>query len=428
MRTGLQLQRVLAGILLLSLCLAGTAGAAQLGNEWKVRSSGEDGSFLGVQTTPDASLIFAGGNSILIRSWNGDIRWGNRPARVAALSLDARRVVLGTGNKLTMFDNKGNENWSRTMDGYVRTLVISPNGSFTISADDKGNYRSWGRDGEPVASLKNQTANALAYSPSTNLIVAATDSGLIFLNRKLDVEWIDNRTESRDAFLAISGDGGTVIAAGYNQVASYDSDGTLNWRKEVTKEPIIDMHTSLDCSAIIVGGQDKEVVAIDQYGNVRWRYSTGQWVNAIGVSRDASVIAAGGIDRTVYVFDRSGTLITKRLTDAIIQPRSIAVSSDGKRVVVADQRNLYGFTLLGDAVAPEITLTSTVTPLNPVETPNPTTRPATPEITEEPEYSPEPTLTPGTSVPVRPATYSPVNPALALPALGAAFLLLRKRR
>ena len=178
---------------------------------------------------------------------------------------DGKRVVMAVGNKLSVLDNKGIENWSRTMDGYVKAVAISPNGSFIISADDKGNYISWGKDGEFIARLKNQTANTIAYAPTGDLVVVATDNGLRFYNRKLELIWYDNRTESRDTFIAISGDGSTVITAGYNQVASYTRDGTLNWRKEITKDPIIDMHCSFDCSAIIVAGQDKEVVAIDRY-------------------------------------------------------------------------------------------------------------------------------------------------------------------
>ena len=166
--------------------------------------------------------------------------------------------------------------------------------------------------------------------------------------------------------LPFPADGSTVIVAGYNEVASYARDGTLNWRKEITKNPIIDMDCSFDCAAIVVAGQDRNIVAIDRYGTVRWKYDVEQWVNAVGVSRDASVIAAGGIDRTVYVLGRSGTLITKRKVDAIIQPRSIAVSSDGRRIVVADQTNIYGFSMIGDAVAPDFPETYTQAPLNPV--------------------------------------------------------------
>jgi WD40 repeat protein len=309
------------------------------------------------------------------------------------------------------------------MEGYVKAVAISPNGSFIISADDKGNYVSWSRDGDMVTRLENQTANTIAYAPAGNLVVVATDKGLRFYNRKLELIWYDNRTESRDDFIAISGDGSTVITAGYNQVASYSSDGTLNWRKEITKEPIIDMDCSFDCSAIIVGGQDKEVVAIDRYGTVRWTYDTGQWVNAVSVSRDASVIAAGGVGRTLYVLGRSGTLLISKKTDAIIQPRSIAVSSDGRKIVVADQKNLYGFSMIGDAVAPDIPVTYTVAPLNPVPTTNPTPVPTGTVTTTTPSQ-----VVPTTTIPAKPTTYSPVNPLILLPALGGAFLLTRMRR
>ena len=270
MNTGLWF-RLMVIACLFTGCLIGAAGAVTLGKEWTERAP-EEGPYLGVTITPDASLVYAGGSNIIVRSWDREIHWGNMPARLLVMSTDGKRVVMAVGNKVSVLDNKGVENWSRNMDGYVKAVAISPNGSFIISADDKGNYNSWGKDGDLIARLENQTANAIAYAPTGDLVVVATDKGLRFYNRKLELNWYDNRTESRDEFIAISSDGSTVITAGYNQVASYQSDGTLNWRKEITTDPIIDMDCSSDCSAIIVAGQDKEVVAIDRYGTVRWRY------------------------------------------------------------------------------------------------------------------------------------------------------------
>jgi WD40 repeat protein len=426
MSTGFR-YRLLLICCILAGYLVGAAGAASLGTDWKERAPAE-GPFLGVMITPDASLVYTGGGEMFLRSWDREIHWGGRPARVAAMTNDGKRVVMAVGNKLSVLDNKGIENWSRNMDGYVTALAVSPNGSFIISADDKGNYNSWGKDGELVARFTNQTANAIAFAPSGDLVVVATDNGLRFLNRKLEVIWLDNRTESRDAFIAISGDGSTVITAGYNQVASYARDGTLNWRKEITTDPIIDMHCSFDCYTIVVAGQDKEVIALDRFGVVHWKYETGQWVNAVGISRDASVIAAGGIDRTLYVFDHSGTLLAKKKTEAIIQPRSIAVSSDGRRIAVADQSFLYGFSVTGDAVAPDVSETYTQLPLNPVLTTNPTKNPTTnPTTIPTTMVSPVSAIT-GTTVRVPATTYSPTSPLFLLPALAAAFLLIRRRR
>src|SRR5512147_1859391 len=104
---------------LLACALAGGAGAAQLTNDWKERASEDDGPFLGVMMTPDASLVYAGGSAIRIRSWDSEIHWGNRPALTAALSLDGRRVALGTGNKLSLLDSRGQEIWSRNMEGFI---------------------------------------------------------------------------------------------------------------------------------------------------------------------------------------------------------------------------------------------------------------------------------------------------------------------
>lgn len=414
-------------LLLICCILAGLlvapAGAVTIGTDWRVRAPAE-GPFLGVTITPDASLVYTGGSEIYLRSWDGEIHWGGRPARAAVLSNDGKRVVMAVGNKLAVLDNQGVENWSRNMDDYVTAVAISPNGSFIISADNKGNYNSWDKDGVLVARFTNQTARAIAYAPKGDLIVVATDNGLRFFNRRLELIWFDNRTESRDAFVAISGDGSTVITAGYNQVASYDSDGTLNWRKEITTDPIIDMRCSFDCYTIVVAGQDKEVVALDRFGVVHWKYDAGEWVNAVGVSRDASVIAAGGIDRTLSVFDHSGTVIAKKKTENIIQPRSLAVSSDGRRIVVADQSYLYGFSITGDAVAPDVPGTYTQQPLNPVPATNPTKNPTTkPDTTAPP--APE---TIGTTARVPQTTYSPVSPLTIVSSIGAALLLMRMKR
>ena len=105
----------------------------------------------------------------------------------------------------------------------------------------------------------------------------------------------------------------------------------LRWQTEVTKDAITDIACSDDCSTIIVGSGDDTVLAIDRYGKIHWTYTAGHGITAVGASQDASVIAAGGIDGTLFVLDHGGDLLAQRQTDTIIQPRSIAVSGDGRR-------------------------------------------------------------------------------------------------
>ena len=90
--------------------------------------------------------------------------------------------------------------------------------------------------------------------------------------------------------------------------------------------------------------------------------------------------------------------------------------------MVADQKNLYGFSLIGDAVAPDVPETYTLAPLNPVPTTNPTAVPQATMVTGTAATVPAPFTT---TIPAKPTTYSPVNPILLIPALGAAFLLIR---
>jgi WD40 repeat protein len=197
----------------------------------------------------------------------------------------------------------------------------------------------------------------------------------------------------------------------------------------VTKDAILDMACTEDGSAIILGGQDNAVTAVDQYGKTHWTYTTGNnWAGAVGVSKDASVIAAGAGDGTVYVLDHGGSLLIKRDLKAIIQPRSLAVSRDGSRIVVADQYRLHGLGVLGDSVQENLVI-YTPTPLNPAA------RYTTAEITRNPAVTPVLTLpvteeTPGVpeSPAPTPAQKSPAGPLAGILAIASLALILAKAK
>jgi len=397
-------------------CLIGTAAAASLGIDWKERPP-TDSPYAGVSLSKNSSIVYAGGNQMLVRTWDGEHRWGGRLAHVAAMSSDGEHVVQSIGNTVVFLDQNGVESWSRTMGGNIRAVAISPNGSFVISADDQGNLNSWGPNGEFIGRALNATARKVAIAPTGDLVVIATEQGLRFYKPNLDFVWLDNQTDSQDSFILISADGTTIITAGANRITSHQRDGTLNWQKQITQEPIIDIGCSYDCSAIIVGSQDKEVAAMDRFGTVHWTFPTEQWVNAIGVSRDASIIAVGGNDRNLYILNHGGNLITQRKTDAIIQPRSIAVSIDGRRIVVADQSQIYGFALIGDTAPPPDLITVSRTPITYDETIRPVTT-APPRVT---------TTTPvKATVPTTGTPASPGCPLVALLAVAGLAIFARK--
>jgi WD40 repeat protein len=405
---------------LLAGLLIGSVSAVSLGIDWKERPASES-PFSGVAISSDGSIVYAGGNQMLVRSWDGNERWGGRSGKIAAMSADGNHVVQAIAKTVVLLDKDGVESWSRTMGGNIQAVAIASDGSFVISTDDLGHLNSWGPNGEFLGRNENFTARNVAIAPTNDLVVITTERGLVFYNPVLNLVWLDNRTSgfdflSADSSILITADGSTIITAGANQVASYTKTGALNWRKEVTTNPIIDIAMSSDGSAIIVGSQDKKVVALDRYGVIHWTFSDDQWINAVGVSRDASVIAVGGNDRNLYILDHSGKVITSRQTDAIIQPRSIAVSRDGKRIVVSDQNLLYGFSLIGDLVvteAPIVTQPELTTLPTTIATQTVTSRLTTPPVTTA--------IPPATTTPRSPVSMVPVVLAVAI--LG---LFLRK--
>ena len=408
----------LAITLLLIFCIAGPATAASISTGWKEPVPVEGGTFTGVMISSDSSKVFSGGSQMYVRNWDNGKHWGGRPGNIARMSADGNYVVYGLGNALVMLDKDGADIWSRTMGGQVRAVAISDNGSLVVSADDQGNINSWSKNGEFYG--RNQTAlvKQLAISPPGTLVVATTEAGLLFMTPALNPVWSDTKSGSLDSDIAISNDGSTIITAGGRRVSSHSNTGQLNWMNDVTKDAIISMACSYDCSVIVIGSQDKSVQAMDRYGTIHWTYPVGQWANSVAVSRDAKVIVAAGIDRNLYVLDNGGKLLSKTMTNTIIHPRSLAISADGRRIAVADEYALYGLTLSTEpGFIERVTLIPTSARYTSTPTPLPTTE--TTVVT-----------TPVTTVPVTTTPKSPLDPVVVIFAIGAGLSVvqgLRKR-
>lgn len=413
--------RLVVLFLLLAACIIGTAAAISLGTDWKQPPVLDDNAFSGVTLTPDGSTVYSGGSQLLVRSWDGTSHWGGQPGFVAAMSADGKYVVTSSGNTVTLLNSTGTQLWSRNMDGQVRAVAVSPNGTFVISADDKGNYNSWAPNGEFYGRNKTALVKRVAVSPAGDLVVATTEGGIRYFTPSLQPVWDDNRSGSLDDFIVISDDGSTVITAGGSRLSSHTDTGGFNWQADVTKGAINDVACNEDCSIIVVGSQDNTVQAVDRYGRTHWTFPTGQWANAVAASRSGSVIAAGANDGTVFILDHGGNLQTKRKLDGRIQMRSIAVSRDGSRVVAADQYNLYGMSLIGATAGSAVSDTAFVAAtLNPVQHTTATTvaTPA-PVVTET-------VIVSGTAAPAA-TKKSPAAAWIAVPAMGSAVYLIRRK-
>lgn len=415
--------RLFSLFIVIAACMIGTAAATSLGIDWRQSPVLADNLFSGVTLTPDASTVYSGGSQLLVRSWDGDVHWGGQAGFIAAMSPDGRYVVTSTGSTVTLLNVSGQQIWSRNMEGQIRAVAIAPNATFVITADDRGNYNSWAPNGDFYGRNKTDVVKKIAIAASGDLVVVTTEAGIRVFTPSLEPVWTDSRPGSVDNFIIISQDGETIITAGENRLSSHTRTGARNWEADVSEAPINDIAGNQDCSVIVVGSQDNMVRAIDRYGKVHWTYPTGQWANAVGVSRNGGVIAVGANDGTLFILNNAGRLETKRTFGSRIQLRTIAVSRDGSRIAVADQYYLYGLSFTGntpgDAGSDTVFVPSTLNPVpKTTATTVVTTAPVATETVQE-------TGTPAPATTKR----SPAGAGVFVPAItGALYLAMRKRR
>jgi len=401
---------------LITTSIIGIATAQNLAHAWK-ESPVAEGSFFDVMFSADGSTVYAGGNQMLVRSWDGTNRWGGRAGTIGSMSPDGNYIISAAGDVIQVLDRNGTVYWIRGMGAPIHAVAVSSNASLIISADERGDIHSWTGNGESWGLNRSDLVKQIAISPSRSFVVVTTVVGLKYLTPDMTPIWWDNKSGSLDSFIAISGDSSTVITSGENRVSSHTSNGALNWMKDVTGEAIIDMACSDDATTIVLGSQDGKVWTLDQDGKVLWTYPAGSWINGVGVSRDGSIIAAGALDGNLYILNHYGNLLAKSKTESIIQQRSVAVSGDGKRVVVADQLALYGYDLPGEqGLTSEVTFTPA--PRFPVTSP-------TPEKITLPTTLPTVKFT---TLPMTTGTpKSALSPFLAIVAMTGLLLLVRKR-
>ena len=388
---------VLSTLFILATTLVGNAAAMSIGIDWKQSPYLPESVFAGVTITPDGSTTFATGSQILVRNWNGSLRWGGQPGFITAMSPDGEWIVTSSGITATLYNRSGQEMWSRSMGGAVRAVAVAPNAAFVITTDEMGNWITWNRNGEPLHRNQTDVARRLAIAPAGNLIVATTENGLRYYSSTLTPLWTDSREGTLDEYILISADGSTILTYGGRRLSSHSPDGVLNWQVDVSSAAINDVACSHDGSFIVVGSQDNAVRGLDRYGKIHWTFKAVQWPNAVATSANGVVVAAGVNDGSVIILDHHGKEQTKKQFDQRIQPRTLAMSRDGTKIVVADQRSLYGLSLHDDSVSetPDDTI-FIAAPLNPVpKTTEPTPVPTTviPEVTMPEEERPIPTTT-----------------------------------
>jgi len=139
--------------------------------------------------------------------------------------------------------------------------------------------------------------------------------------------------------VAVSDDGQRIAAASEDRlVYLLDATGKQVWMQRGAA-PFTSVSISGDGGVVAAGSSDRQVKLFGRTGALRWTYSTGTVVRAVAVygTEGRFRVLAGSEDSRVTLLSGDGSLLWQQRLDYPI--RSLAVTPDGRHVVVGDNRN-----------------------------------------------------------------------------------------
>jgi WD40 repeat protein len=344
-----------------------------------------------------------GGSSALSR--------GGMVSSPLAITRDGMYSILGTDGGLLYVDRSQRIFWQDSQFRPIQDIALSPDENFVAAVAD-GRVSVYTRGGDLL--WRNHTypdVQSVGISSSGLLTVAGSPTTVHAFNESGFELW--NYSAPGIGKPVVSPLNSDIFVASDYTILSLHPSGNLLWKFSTGSE-IRDLALSADGSSLAAGNQDGRVFLLAKDGRQLFSASLGNWANALSLSGNGSLVAAGGIDRKVYLFDRSGRQIWNYTTGGIVG--GVALSADGSSLAAgADMVYYFDLRVAGPAgtTSPRATPPQATLTTPPVQTPvNPGG--GTPVSSPAPK-GPVPTPTPRSG-----------SGEIALFAVGAAFLLLRR--
>jgi len=251
------------------------------------------------------------------------------------------KLLASSSNKGELFVwdvNSGEQLTKLTVDGQVRALSFSPDGT-TLAYSGLMTTHLWdmASDQERVELLDHIGVLSLAFAPDGRTLASSNLTGTILLwdsessSSKIfkeHVDWVMN--------MAYSPDGKTL--------ATYAWDGTLRLWETTTgvqiagvsahTSPVTSVAFSPDGKILASGGEDNMVrlwdVEKNQLLSILWLHTAG--VTGVAFGPDGKLLASSSFDQTVRLWDISTGKQTAILEGHESYVRCVAISPDGKTV------------------------------------------------------------------------------------------------
>ncbi len=264
-------------------------------------------------STNGSVYVFESDGSLL---WSREIGGRVRAVSTARFAGQQHPAVLAGGTSATLyaFDSEGDELWTFAMPRYKSAGVITTLFPADLDADgadevvagtESWRYYAFGADGAEIWRVE---------SVRMSTVGAAAD---------------------------LDGDGADEVVAGteYHSWPVYDSDGRLMFSYSPRTGPgcndvaIADI-TGDGAPEIVFAGLDSFVHAIDNRGQLLWKFGTGDSVSAVApLTVGNARMAAGSRSFNLYGFAGDGSVVWRRDLGSPVVDVASFMTADGERVV-----------------------------------------------------------------------------------------------
>lgn len=301
--------------------------------QWSPTPAGIDGSWTSVASSMDGVTIVAAKNDdVFVGTYSApDARWTFRPQGIhgnwagVAYSADGTHIYAAP-----LTDINGHM-------GYIHQYV---SGNWSPAAHAYGNWTSVACSSNGSIVVATQGANTMGGKTTYGSLFVSTDEGAAW--RIPDRMNVGVWTSS-----AVSLDGTVMVAAqevdetGYpGQVwTSTDSGATWSSNGPHMKWSSVAMNSNGTIMIAAASTPSALVYASSNFG-VSWT-ATSQWGNRVGVSPDGTTIVAGETDGSLLVSFDGGSNWVEQIDSPKAPWSSLALSSNGMRIVGTASGNLF---------------------------------------------------------------------------------------
>jgi WD40 repeat protein len=260
-----------------------------------------------------------------------------------SLSSDGSTIAAGL-DRVYIFNEKGEKLWG----GYMGMRVVTTaDGAYIAAATDSG-IMLLDRTGKALWMDTEWKPVTDVSMPGDGRYIGSVASGSISLYNNGGILLGRNTTYGATA-IAVSPDGLMMVIGTSSAIKGLNQSGFEKWSLGTVENRKLVFSQD---GSFVAAASGYSVLVLHPSGNLLWGYRMGNDLADLALSADDAYIAAGSHDKKVYLMGRKGELIWSRETGDPVG--AVAISGDGSYVAagttLGTDKGIYLFTRGGDLV------------------------------------------------------------------------------